>query len=93
MPITLLEGMSSNLPILCSNRGPMPGILKDAGYFFDPEDTNSIVDSFLDFTKAINTPEFYNKIAKANKYASEYTWEKTSRDIWKYAKEIYERDP
>lgn len=90
MPITLLEGMTSHLPILCSNRGPMPAMLKEAGYFFDPEDVNSIVKSFIDFTKTIETNEFNNKILKANEYASEYTWEKTSKNIWRYVKEIYD---
>lgn len=37
MPNILLEGMASGLPIACSNRGPMPEILGDAGVYFDPE--------------------------------------------------------
>ena len=32
MPNTLVEGMASGLPILSSNRGPMPEILKMGGY-------------------------------------------------------------
>jgi len=31
MPNTLLEGMASDLPIACSNRGPMPEVLRDGG--------------------------------------------------------------
>jgi glycosyltransferase involved in cell wall biosynthesis len=37
MPNILLEGMASGLPIACSNRGPMPEVLGDAGVYFDPE--------------------------------------------------------
>ena len=31
MPITLIEGMASGLPIACSDRGPMPEVLQDGG--------------------------------------------------------------
>jgi glycosyltransferase involved in cell wall biosynthesis len=37
MPNVLLEGMAAGLPIACSNRGPMPEVLGDAGVPFDPE--------------------------------------------------------
>jgi glycosyltransferase involved in cell wall biosynthesis len=37
MPNILLEAMASGLPIACSNRGPMPEVLGDAGAYFDPE--------------------------------------------------------
>lgn len=42
MPIILLEAMASGLPIACSDRGPMPEVLGDAGVYFDPEDVASI---------------------------------------------------
>jgi glycosyltransferase involved in cell wall biosynthesis len=34
--------MASGLPIACSNRGPMPDILGEAGSYFDPENPESI---------------------------------------------------
>lgn len=42
MPNILLEGMASGLPIACSDRGPMPEVIGDAGVYFDPEDVESI---------------------------------------------------
>ncbi len=42
LPIILLEAMASGLPIACSNRGPMPEVLGNAGIYFDPEDDVSI---------------------------------------------------
>jgi glycosyltransferase involved in cell wall biosynthesis len=42
MPNTLIEGMAAGLKIACSSRGPMPEVLKDAGYYFDPESPVSI---------------------------------------------------
>jgi glycosyltransferase involved in cell wall biosynthesis len=37
MPNILLEAMAAGLPIACADRGPMPGVLGDAGVYFDPE--------------------------------------------------------
>ena len=37
MPNILLETMGAGLPIACSNRQPMPEILKNGGEYFDPE--------------------------------------------------------
>ena len=42
----LIENMASGLPIACSNRGPMPEVLKDGGVYFDPEKP---IDILLDF--------------------------------------------
>ncbi len=38
MPNILIEAMAAGLPIACSDRGPMPEVLRDAGAYFDPED-------------------------------------------------------
>ena len=42
MPNILLEIMASGLPIACSNRGPMPEVLGQAGVFFNPEQPEDI---------------------------------------------------
>lgn len=45
LPIILLEGMAASLPIACSERGPMPEVLSQAGLYFNPESVDSIADS------------------------------------------------
>jgi glycosyltransferase involved in cell wall biosynthesis len=40
MPNILIEAMAAGLPIACSDRGPMPEVLRDAGAYFDPEDVD-----------------------------------------------------
>jgi glycosyltransferase involved in cell wall biosynthesis len=42
MPNILLEAMAAGLPIACADRGPMPGVLGDAGVYFDPEQPATI---------------------------------------------------
>lgn len=45
MPNILLEAMAAGLPIACADRGPMPGVLGDAGLYFDPEAPQTIADA------------------------------------------------
>jgi len=44
-PIILLEAMAAGLPIACSNKGPMPEVLGDAGIYFNPLSIDSIIES------------------------------------------------
>ncbi len=72
MPNILLEGMAFGLPIVCSNRGPMPEVLGDAGGYFNPEDP-------LDIAKAIRRwldfPELREqKALAAYNLARRYSW-------------------
>ncbi len=76
MPNTLLEYMSAKKPILCSNKGPMPEVLGDWNYYFNPEDIDSLVycldQLILDFLD-------WNDIAKsAFDNVQKYSWEKSS---------------
>jgi glycosyltransferase involved in cell wall biosynthesis len=48
MPNILLEAMVSGLPIACSERGPMPELLGEAGSYFDPDDPRQIVQAIRD---------------------------------------------
>ena len=82
MPITLLEGMASSLPIACSNRGPMPEILKDGGVYFDPDDVTSI---YLAIRKIIIDGELRKKIIAAAKNSSQdYSWQNCQINTWTY---------
>ena len=42
LPNILVEAMAAGLPIACSDRGPMPEVLGDAGAYFSPEDPDSL---------------------------------------------------
>ncbi|MDB9812961.1 glycosyltransferase [Gammaproteobacteria bacterium] len=76
MPVTLIEGMASGLPIACSDRGPMPEVLGEGGVYFDPEQPSSIaaaVDSLIkDRTLRIEGVKISKKIS------AEYLWKTTS---------------
>ena len=66
------ESMAAGLPIACSNRGPMPEVLGDAGLYFDPEQPVQIA-------KAIHTlslsPSLREEKARAAFNRSQhYSW-------------------
>lgn len=76
LPNTLLEMMGAGLPIICSNHGPMPEILKDSGLYFDPLNIKSIEDAIL---KICTDDELREQISsKAYNYAKEYSWKTTT---------------
>ena len=88
MPITLLEGMVSRLPIICSHRGPMPEILKDGGFYFDPENIDSTCEAIENLLKIKDLDLIQQKVNRASQLASEYTWQKTSKAIWNLVQKI-----
>ena len=80
MPIILLEGMASGLPIACSDRMPMPEVLLDSGVYFDPENVTSISNAIK---VLINQPDLRTKLAgKSYLLAKNFSWEKCARDTF-----------
>lgn len=74
MPNILLEGMASGLPIACSDRGPMPEMLGDAGIYFNPEETVDIAEAIK---KMVESPELRETKARESfEKAKYFSWEK-----------------
>ena len=73
LPNILLETMAAGLPIACSNRGPMPEILGDAGVYFSPENPADIA---ISIQQLIDQPEKRLHLA-TNSYARAkcFSWE------------------
>ncbi|MFH1733770.1 MAG: glycosyltransferase [bacterium] len=88
LPVTLLEAMATGLPIACSNRGPMPEVLKDGGVYFDPENLESIG---VAIEKVINNKDLRICIAKRAKELSEqYSWDRCAAETWDFLRTIAE---
>ena len=74
--ISLLEGMSLGMPIICSSKSSLPETLKDGGIYFDPFDVDSIVNSILKYySDPFNT---FSKSLRAKELSKFYTWSKAS---------------
>jgi len=87
MPITLIEGMSSGLPIACSDRGPMPEVLQDGGVYFDPEDCNSIV---IAIEKIIYNQPLREEISeRAKSLSNQYSWQRCADQTWTFIVDTY----
>jgi glycosyltransferase involved in cell wall biosynthesis len=86
MPNILLEQMAAGLPIACSNRGPMPGILEDGGVFFDPEDADSIGAALLALAQ---DPDLRTaKARRAQEIARGYSWSRCADETFEFLRRI-----
>jgi glycosyltransferase involved in cell wall biosynthesis len=85
MPNILLEGMASGLPIACSNRGPMPEVLGEAGMYFDPENSNDIARALREL---ILFPALRAKLARASfERAQLYSWRRCADETFAFLAE------
>jgi glycosyltransferase involved in cell wall biosynthesis len=82
MPNILIESMAAGLPIACSNRGPMPEVLRDAGVYFDPEKPESIADAVRSL--AANAKLRAEKAAAAARIAMQYEWSICAHDTFDF---------
>lgn len=86
MPNILLEGMASGLPIACSNRGPMPELLGNAGVFFDPESPRDIARALREL---IGSPQLRARVAMMSfERAQAYSWARCAEETFEFLAEI-----
>jgi glycosyltransferase involved in cell wall biosynthesis len=82
MPNILIESMAAGLPIACSERGPMPEVLGDAGIYFDPEQPASIADAVRRL--ALDPGLRAEKAAAASKAASQFSWSRCADETFDF---------
>ena len=79
--------MAAGLPIACSNRGPMPEVLKDAGVYFNPENPSSIAASLKVLLKDESLRE--NLGRKALSLSQAFTWERCAQETFSFLSSVY----
>ena len=87
LPIILLEAMAVGLPIACSDRGPMPEVLKDAGVYFNPENPSSIAASLKLLLQDESLRE--NLGRKALSLSQAFTWERCAQETFSFLSSVY----
>ena len=87
MPNTLIEAMSTGIPIACSNRGPMPEILLDGGEYFDPENTQSIFEAIKRFLDDPNLAR--NKAKRSSELSRQYSWSRCREETCSFIVDSY----
>ena len=80
--ITLLEAMASGLPIACSNRGPMPEVLGDAGVYFDPENSLDIARALRQLALSHEMRDRYAHAAYER--AKVYCWDRCADETFRF---------
>ena len=86
LPNILIETMAAGLPIACSNRGPMPEVLGDAGLYFDPEQPQQIADILL---KLIESPDLRAELAvKSFQRVQQYSWQRCADETFSFLAHI-----
>lgn len=89
LPNILLEAMAAGLPIACSNRGPMPEVLGDAGIYFDPESSDTIEKALYTIFQG---EDLRQQIAcKAFSKAQEFSWKRCAEDTFSFIAETIRR--
>ncbi len=86
MPNILIESMAAGLPIACSNRGPMPEVLGEAGVYFDPEDPVSIADAVRQL--ATNPELRAEKALAAATAAAQFSWARCARETFEFLRTV-----
>ncbi|MBC7488491.1 MAG: glycosyltransferase family 4 protein [Cytophagaceae bacterium] len=70
--LVLLESMASGLPIVCADRDTLKDTLGDAGIYFDPYSSESIVNALI---KLIEDPTLRHELStKGYTRAQSYSW-------------------
>lgn len=74
LPNILIEAMAAGLPIACSDRGPMPEVLGEAGVYFEPDHSASIAQALRRLIDDVDLRE----------QAAFGAWRKSLAFSWKY---------
>jgi glycosyltransferase involved in cell wall biosynthesis len=82
LPNIMIEAMAAGLPIVCSDRGPMPEVLGDAGGYFDPNNSESIAVAIRNL--ALNTKLRQSIAEKAWVISKKYSWDVCANETFKF---------
>ena len=85
---TLVEAMSSGLPIACSDRGPMPEILGDGGVYFDPENPDSIAAAIESIILKQDMRIFI--ASRAEELSKQYSWARCKSETFGFLRACIE---
>ena len=86
MPNILLETMASGLPIVCSQKGPMPEMLQDAGIYFNPEEPEEIAQAIFKLISSVSLRSDLSN--KSYELSKEFSWERCADETFFFLNKI-----
>lgn len=79
-PNILLEALGAGVPIICSNKHPMPEFGADAVVYFNPDDPREIADAMQG---VLGNEKWRDELRmKSKARAEDFCWETTGRRTW-----------
>lgn len=85
-PIILIEAMTSGLPIISSNKGPMSEVIGEFGLFFDPTSIESIENSIVEL---LNNKQKRSVLSqKTYQKSLNYTWKDCSNRTFEFLSQV-----
>ena len=86
LPNILIEAMAAGVPIACSDRGPMPEVLGEAGVYFDPEKPQQIADAL---GRLAQDAALRARLAQAAWLGAQaYSWARCARDTFAFVAQV-----
>jgi glycosyltransferase involved in cell wall biosynthesis len=79
--ITLLEGMTLGMPIVCSNKSSLPEILKNGGIYFDPDNHLDLSRQIEKFIKNIKLRRIMSN--KSYIRSQNFSWERNLNQFYR----------
>lgn len=81
-----LEAMAKNLPVISSNKEPLPEIYGSAAIYFNPEDVDEMSRAIL---QVINDKDLREKLRKAGQVqVKKYSWERCAQETLEVYKNL-----
>lgn len=78
--LSLLEAMSTGIPIACSNKSSLPELINGNTVYFNPENIEDIINAVI---KILTNKKLRKKISQgAKKRSRDFTWIKSSQLTW-----------
>ena len=89
MGLTLLEGMATRLAVVCSNASGLPRTMNYKGFYFDPEDVNSIEKCL---TKIVNNKkELIKNSNETRKISYNFNWKKSTKQTFNFLSKVFQK--
>jgi len=83
-----LDAMNFEVPVISSNTGALPEILKDAAYYIDKDDPASIAEGIIKILEDRNLAR--DLTSKGKKLVTQYSWAKTAQSVYRIYRNISE---
>lgn len=89
LPNIMIEAMAAGLPIVSSDRGPMPEVLGDAGDYFDPESVDSVERAVWQLSQ--DSARRAELSRRAFIKGKEFSWRRCADETFEFLRLVFEK--